>query len=91
MLPTMLFIAGGFPGGSDSKSICLQCWRPRFVPWVRKIPWKRKWQTIAVLLPGKFHGLKPLESTQSDMTEQLHIHFHTFFSVTCQIIKKLHI
>ena len=33
-----------FPAGSeDGKSICLQCRRPRFDPWVRKIPWRRKW------------------------------------------------
>ena len=25
--------------------ICLQCWRPRFNPWVRKIPWRRAWQS----------------------------------------------
>ena len=29
-----------FPGGSDSKSVCLQCERPGFNPWVGKIPWK---------------------------------------------------
>ena len=23
--------------------VCLQCGRPRFNPWVGKIPWKRKW------------------------------------------------
>ena len=28
----------GFPGGSDSKSICLQCRWPGFNPWVGKIP-----------------------------------------------------
>ena len=31
-------------GGSDGKSICLQCRRPRFDPSVGKIPWRRKWQ-----------------------------------------------
>ena len=45
-----------FPGGSDGKSICLQCRRPRFDPWVGKIPWRRKWQPTPVLLPGKSHG-----------------------------------
>ena len=30
-----------FPGGSDGKSICLQCRRPRFDSWVGKIPWRR--------------------------------------------------
>ena len=30
-----------FPGGSDSKESSCQCRRPRFDPWVRKIPWRR--------------------------------------------------
>ena len=25
-------------------------------PWVRKIPWRRKWQPTLVFLPGKSHG-----------------------------------
>ena len=25
-------------------SICLQCWRLVFYPWVGKIPWRREWQ-----------------------------------------------
>ena len=35
---------------------CRRCKRHRFSPWVRKIPWSRKWQPTAVFLPGKFHG-----------------------------------
>ena len=31
-----------------------------FDPWVRKIPWRRKWQPTPVFLPGKFHGQKSL-------------------------------
>ena len=31
-----------FPDGSHGKSICLQCGRPGFDPWVRKTPWRRK-------------------------------------------------
>ena len=31
-------ISFGFPGGSDGKSVCLQCGRPRFDPWVGKFP-----------------------------------------------------
>ena len=67
-----------FPGGSDGKSICLQCRRPRFDPWVRKIPWRRKWQPTPVLLPGKSHGRRsvigynPWGHKESDMTEWLH-------------------
>ena len=45
---------GGFPGGSDSKRICLQCRRPGFDPWVRKISWRREWQPTPVFLPGEF-------------------------------------
>ena len=29
-------------------------------PWVRKIPWSRKWQPTPVLLPGKFPGQRSL-------------------------------
>ena len=32
--------------------ICLQCRRPGFDPWVRKIPWRRKQQPTPVFLPG---------------------------------------
>ena len=31
-----------------------------FDPWVRKIPWSRKWQPTPVFLPGKFHGQRSL-------------------------------
>ena len=27
-----------------------------FDPWVRKIPWRRKWQPTTLCLPGKSHG-----------------------------------
>ena len=47
----------GFPGSSDAKeSTCCQYRRPGFDPWVRKIPWKRKWQPTPDFLPGQFHG-----------------------------------
>ena len=29
-------------------SVCLQCGRPGFNPWVRKISWRRKWQSTPV-------------------------------------------
>ena len=28
--------------------------------WVRKIPWRRKWQPTSVFLPGKSHGQRSL-------------------------------
>ena len=71
-----------FPGGSDSKSVCLQCGRSGFDPCVGKVPWRRKWHPTAVLLPGKPHGWRslvgysPWGRRESDTTEQLHFHFH---------------
>ena len=32
----------------------------RFHPWLRKIPWRRKWQPTPVFLPGKSHGHRSL-------------------------------
>ena len=29
---------------------------PAFDPWVRKIPWRRRWKPTPVFLPGKSHG-----------------------------------
>ena len=34
--------------------------RPRFDPWVGKIPWRRKWQPTLVFLLGKSHGQRRL-------------------------------
>ena len=45
------------------KKICLESGRHRrhgFNPWVRKIPWTRKWQPIPVFLFGKSHGQRSL-------------------------------
>ena len=38
------------------KESSCQCGRYRFNPWVRKMPWTRKWQPTPVLLPGESHG-----------------------------------
>ena len=31
-----------------------------FDPWVRKIPWTRKWQLTPIFLSGNFHGHRSL-------------------------------
>ena len=55
----------------------LQCGRPGFDPWVRKIPWRRIWQPTPVCLPGKSHeprslvGYSPWGCKESDTTERL--------------------
>ena len=65
-----------FPGGSDGKE-STQCRRPGFVPWVRKIPWRREWQPTPVFLPGEFQGQRslvgysPWGHKESDTTERL--------------------
>ena len=44
---------------SDKEHTC-QCRRWGFNPWVRKIPWRRKWQHFPVFLPGKSHEQRNL-------------------------------
>ena len=34
--------------------------RQGFSPWIRKIPWRRKWQPIPGFLPGESHGQRSL-------------------------------
>ena len=58
----------GFPSDSDGKSIYLQCRRPGFDPWVRKIPWRRKWQPTPSTVAWKIPWMEEtggLESMQS--------------------------
>ena len=59
----------------------MQCRRPGFDLWVRKILWRREWLPTAVFLPREFHGQRSLAGycswscKESDMTEGLtHIH-----------------
>ena len=48
------FISKGFPWWLRWWRICLECRWPGFDPWVRKIPWRRKWLPTLVFLPGEF-------------------------------------
>ena len=50
---------GGFPIGPVVRSF-YQCRRHEFKTWVRKIPWRRRWQPTPVFLPGKSHGQRNL-------------------------------
>jgi len=50
---------------STKESTCnavdsLQFMRRGFCLWVRKIPWRRKWQLTPVFLPEKSHGQRSL-------------------------------
>ena len=68
---------------SSDGRVCPQWGRPRFDPWVRKVPWRRKGQPTLVFLPGKSHGQRslvgytPQGRKELDVTEQLtHTHKH---------------
>ena len=54
-VPELSRISSSFTDGQ-----CVRCKRHRFDPGVRKIPWRRKWQSTAVFLPRKSHGQKSL-------------------------------
>ena len=76
-----LFTKPWLPWWLRWQSVCLQCGRPGFDPWVWKIPWRRKWQPTPVLLPGKSHEWRSLVGyspwgAESDTTEWLHFTSH---------------
>ena len=52
-----------FPGGASGKESACHCRRHKrhqFNHWVRKIPWRRKWQPTPAFLPGESLGLRSL-------------------------------
>ena len=68
-----------------NKKICLQCERPRFDPWVGKIPWRREWLPTWIFLPGEFHGQRSLAGYVHGVSKSqtwlsyrvcIHIHIH---------------
>ena len=77
----------GLPRWRSSKESAYQCRqlkRCRFDTWVRKIPWRRKWQHTPVLSPGESHGQSSLASyspwgckePDTAVTECAHMHTH---------------
>ena len=46
--------------GKESAFQCRRCKRHELDPWVRKIPWRRKWQPTPVFFPGKPHRQRSL-------------------------------
>ena len=51
-----------------------------FDPWVGKIPWRRKWQSTPVFLPGKFHRQRSLVGYNLEGHRELGVteHAHTY-------------
>ena len=80
------FPISGLPWWLRWYSVCLQCGRPGFNPWVGKIPWRREWQPSPVLLPGKSHGQRslvgysPWGRKESDATDRLHFPITGWFT-----------
>ena len=66
--------------GKDSACQCSFCKRCGFEPWVRKIPWSKKWQPTPLFLPKKSHGERKLAGyspwgcKRLNTTEPEHIH-----------------
>ena len=57
----LIWVAAGLPKWHSGKvNQCRKCRKGEFDPWVRKIPWRRKWQPTPVFLPGKSHGQRSL-------------------------------
>ena len=80
--PSSLYMTG-LPWCLSGKESTCQ-WRShrrlKFHPWVREIPWRRKWQPTPVFLPGKSHWQRNLvgyrsrgckESGTTEVTEHL--------------------
>ena len=60
---SILFMINGLPrwlSGKESTCQCKWCRRRGLDAWVRKIPWRRKWQPTPVFLPGNSHGQRSL-------------------------------
>ena len=71
-------MTGQVPGGSEVKASAFNAGEPGSIPGSGKIPWRRKWQSTPVFLPGESHGwrslvgLSPRGRKESDTTERLH-------------------
>ena len=76
----------GFPGVTQCKEYACQCKRHGFSPWVRKIPWRRKWQPTPVFLPGEFHGQRSLSGYSSRDCKELDMIFIYISTCVCLII-----
>ena len=88
-------VLSGFPRGSvgrESTCIAGDCLHHRgcmFNPWVRKIPWRGKWQPSPVFLPGK-SGQRSLvgysqtwmSNSTSILSMYLRCHLHTWSLLT---------
>ena len=69
---------------AQRKESACQSRRNGFNPWVRKTPWRRKWQPTPVFQPGKSHGQRTWQATVhrganswTQLSNWTHRHTHT--------------
>ena len=67
---------------AQEQRINLQCRRQGFYPWVKKIPWDRKWQRTPVFLPEKCHGQRSLVNYSSWGLKELDMTGHSTHTYT---------
>ena len=78
------FDAEFFPGGSGGKASVYNEGDLGSIPGSGKFPWRRKWRSTPVLLPGKSHGQRslvgysPWGRKELGTTERLHFPFLSF-------------
>ena len=87
-----MYLSLWFPLWLRGQSVCPQCGRHGFDPWVRKIPWRRKWQPTPVFLPGEYRGLRSLvgysPQGRKELDTTVRLHFYIYLK-TCQFENKV--
>ena len=96
---SLYFSLCGLAQWFSGKEPTCPCRRCRFDPWVRKIPWRRKWQPTVAFLPGKFQrglaGYSPWSRKRvrhNQVTKQqisLHSHHQSLSLCTSEISQNL--
>ena len=74
------------PYSSVVKEFACQYRRHEFYPWVRKIPWSRKWKHAPVFLPGNSMDWRPWRATVHGVTKsqkRLSMHTHEHYIYYC--------
>ena len=69
ILSLLIFQLPRWYSGKESSCQCRRCKRREFDPWVRKIPWRSKWQPTPIFFHGKFHRQRSLASTVHGVTK----------------------
>ena len=87
----------GLPWRLSWWGICPQCRSARFIPWARRILWRREWQPTPVFLPGEFHrqrslvGYSPRGHKEPDTTEQLTQHIRISDPISEHLFERIKI